>query len=243
MALIVPGEPVLDADLKESRILWRYLDMPKFMDLIHTKTLHFTRGDQFADRFEGAFTKSIQQAISYSYSPTHIEFSYDEFKKRLRERVFLNCWHARSDDSMAMWSIHGRSPTSVAVLTSVARLRDAMRASRPQYKTFIRKVRYVKHWRDPPIKIRPYSNVFSYKLKAYDFEREVRVIIDRFHEEFDYETIDASMRVPISIERLLLKIVVAPDSPSWFLELVKGVASKYSIKVPIVRSKLATEPI
>ena len=207
------------------------------------ETLFFARGDQFEDKFEGAFTKSIKQAIEQSYAINKIDFTYDEFKKRLRERVFLNCWHASLDDSMAMWSIYGRSATALAITTTVRQLRNTIEASRIPHNLAIVKVGYVKHWRDPKLKINPYSNVFAYKVKAYEFEKEVRVIIDRFDEDFDSEITDTGMRVQISLDKLLRSIVVAPEAPPWFLSLVEGVAAKYGVEAQVKRSKLAFDPI
>jgi hypothetical protein len=233
----------VDAALKDSQVLRRYLDVAKFLDLLHNQTLFFVRGDQFEDKFEGAFTKSIKQAIEQSYKINEIEFSYDEFKKRLRERVFLNCWHANADDSMAMWSIYGRSATAVAITTTVAQLRDTIQELHLPHHVSIARVRYVKHWRDPKLRINPYSNVFAYKVKAYDFEKEVRVIVDRFHDEFDATIEESGMPIKVSLCKLLRSIVVAPEAAPWFLELVRGVTQKYGVKAPVRRSKLASAPL
>ena len=243
MIVFIKGKPRVDAALKDTQVLRRYLDAAKFLDLLHSQTLFFARGDQFEDKFEGAFTKSIKQAIEQSYKINKINFSYDEFKQRLRERVFLNCWHASADDSMAMWSIYGRSATAVAITTTVAQLRNTIEELRLPYHLSIARVRYVKHWRDPKLRINPYSNVFAYKVKAYDFEKEVRVIIDRFHDEFDATIAESGMPIKVSLRKLLRSIVVAPEAPPWFLELVRGVTQKYGVKAPVRRSKLASAPV
>ncbi len=241
--MFVKGKPRVDASLKENAVLWQYLDAAKFIDFIHNQTLFFARGDQFEDKFEGAFTKSIKQAIEQSYEANKIGSTFDDFKQRLRERVFLNCWHASLDDSMAMWSIYGRSPTALAITTTVAQLRDTIEAAKLPYNIAISKVRYVKHWRDPKLKITPYSNVFAYKVKAYEYEKEVRVIIDRFDEEFNSEVNETGMPIKVALPKLVRSIVVAPEAPPWFLAVVEGVVAKYGVKVPVKRSKLAFEPI
>jgi len=35
--------------------IWRYIDLAKTIHLLATKTLHFTRIDQFDDKFEGSY--------------------------------------------------------------------------------------------------------------------------------------------------------------------------------------------
>lgn len=64
MTLIIKGKARVDDQLNETTILWRYLDTAKFLDLIHNQRLFFIRGDQLEDKFEGAFTTSIRQAIA-----------------------------------------------------------------------------------------------------------------------------------------------------------------------------------
>jgi len=243
MAVFIKGIPQLDRGLALDTVLRRYLDAAKFFDLVHTSRLFFCRGDSFQDKYEGAFTQSIKHAIEKSYADNDIEFTFEEFKKRLRERVFLNCWHASADDSMAMWQMYGGSSTSVAITTTVRQLRDALQHANLPYKTSIRKVRYVKHWRDPDLKVNPYSNVFAYKVKAYEFEKEVRVMLDRFQETFDCDPPEGGIAVDVPLRKLLRSIVVCPESPQWFFNLVNGVVQKYALDTPVRRSKLAFDPI
>ncbi len=226
-----------------TEVLWRYLDAAKFFDFIHQKTLFFCRGDQFEDKFEGAFTESLKHAIEKSYDDNKIDFTYDEFRKRLREHVFVNCWHKSIDDSMAMWSIYGRSSCSVAITTTVEQLKNALLEQQLPYDISIERVEYVKHWRDPTLDIAPYSRVFAYKTKAYDFEKEVRVLIDRFAGEFEAEMPESGMAVKVSHATLLRSIVVAPEAPVWFETLVREASAHYGILAPVRRSKLATDPV
>jgi hypothetical protein len=122
----VPGKPRVNSDLSARDVLWRYLDAAKFLDLLHNQTLFFSRGDQFEDKFEGGFTDSLKHSIQRSYNANKIGFTYEEFRRRLRERVFVNCWHKSPDDSMAMWSIYGRSSCSVAITTTVGQLKQSL---------------------------------------------------------------------------------------------------------------------
>ena len=37
--------------------LWRVMDLPRFVSLLHRRSLHFSRLDQFEDSLEGQFTE------------------------------------------------------------------------------------------------------------------------------------------------------------------------------------------
>lgn len=243
MAIVVKGKTEVDPELKRHDVLWRYLDTAKFLALLGNQQLYFPRGDQFEDKFEGAFTKSIRHAIEASYSANQIEFSFEEFKRRLRERVFVNCWHRSRDDSMAMWGLYGGSSCAVAVTTTVDQLATALDAAKLPYEIAMRKVTYVKHWREPELNIKPYSNVFAYKVKAYDFEKEVRVILDQFHQTFNHPSSDHGVRVPVKLNSFLRSIVVSPESPPWYMAVIENCTKQYGVTVDVRRSKLAFDPI
>lgn len=238
-----PGKVRIGARLRSQDILWRYLDAAKFADFLENQTLFFCRGDQFADKFEGSFTKSLAHSIEQSYKDNNIAFTYEEFRQRIRERVFVNCWHRSQDDSMAMWDLYGRSTCSVAITTTVGQLKKALEEQQHDYCFFMERVRYVKHWRDPELDITPYSRVFAYKVKAYEFEKEVRVLLDRSADEFHSDVSETGMPIKIRPASVLRSVVVAPEAPDWFRKLVGQLSKRYAISAPVHRSKLAVEPI
>ncbi|GAB6269729.1 MAG: DUF2971 domain-containing protein [Smithella sp.] len=237
------GMPVIDPELTDDTILWRYLDTAKYIDFLQGRELFFCRGDQFEDKYEGSFTSSLKNAIEQAYRKNHIAMTYEEFKKRLRERVFVNCWHKSPNDSMAMWQLYGKTNLAVAVTTTVGKLREELERVRPERFLSIKKVTYVKYWRDPALDIKPYSNVFAYKVTAYDFEKEVRVIIDRFDDEFEIPVVETGMRVKVRSGQLLISVVIMPEAPEWYSRLITDISARYKLGVPVHRSKLSFEPI
>ncbi|WP_347249946.1 hypothetical protein, partial [Zoogloea sp.] len=91
--------------------------------------------------------------------------------------------------------------------------------------------------------IAPYSRVFAYKTKAYDFEKEVRVLIDRFAGGFEAAMPEGGMAVKVNQATLLRSIVIAPEAPVWFETLVREASERYEILAPVRRSKLAFDPV
>ena len=43
--------------------LWKYMDLAKFTALLQKESLHFCRGDKFADPFEGSYPLSAIDAF------------------------------------------------------------------------------------------------------------------------------------------------------------------------------------
>ncbi|WP_444984597.1 hypothetical protein [Halomonas mongoliensis] len=237
------GRTVIDSGLNEETILWRYLDTAKFLDLLTNQNLYLCRADRFSDKHEGSFTQSIRHAIEKSYEDSEIDFSYNDFKDKLRRGVYVNCWHKSRNDSMAMWKLYGQSNCAVAVTTTVGKLKKALDSEKLNAFLSIKKVDYVKHWRDPSLKIKPYSNVFAYKVVAYEYEKEVRVIADKFDDNFDNAEPSSGLLVKTPINEVLRSIVISPEAPQWYVQLIEDTVTKYGIRIPVRRSKLAFEPI
>lgn len=239
----IPGRPRISALLQPADVLWRYVDAAKFFDFLENSTLFFCRADKFADKFEGAFTPSLKQQIETSYQENKIDFTYAKFKRRMRETVFINCWHRNRDDSAAMWALYGKSDCAVALTTTVGQLARALEEQDLPWDLAIEKVEYVKHWRDPSLDIAPYARVFAYKTKAYEHEREVRVLLDRSLNEFNGEMPESGMVVNVNPATLLRSVVLAPEAPKWFQQLVRKAAVRYKLPADIHISKLAADPI
>jgi hypothetical protein len=237
-------EPRINEQLRPDTVLWRYLDAAKLFDFFENATLFFCRADHFRDKFEGAFTPSLRQQISDAYAKGEIDYTYEQFKRRMRESVFINCWHRSQDDSAAMWALYGKSECAVALTTTVGQLADTLRGAEHEHDLSIERVEYVKHWSDPKLDVSPaYARIFAYKTKAYEYEKEVRVILDCTRRKPVPEMPLAGIVVPIDMARLLRSIVIAPDAPPWFEKLVRQSAQRYGITAPVRRSKLATDPI
>jgi len=237
------GAGQIDAKLEEEDVLRRYLDMPRFISFLKTSSLYLCRSDLFSDNFEGSFTVSVKDAIINSYEKNRIKFTYDKFKKELREGVFINCWSLGIDDNMALWRLYGKSNDCVAVTTTVAKLEAALNRFRGQGRLSLKKVEYIKHWKDPEIKIKPYSNVFKYKTVGYAFENEVRIILDRYVDTFEAKSKKEGVAVPVELNTFMRSVVVSPECSPWFKAVVEDISDKYGVTCPVRSSSMSKQPI
>jgi hypothetical protein len=234
---------IIDSDLSKNNVLWRYMDLAKFIDLLESESLYLCRADKFSDKFEGSFTQSVKELIETAYKDNNIQYTYNEFKNKLRERVYINCWHKSIDDSMAMWGLYGKQTNALAITTTVGRLNNEIINSDYINYMYIRKVNYIKHWHDPEVSISPYSNIFSYKVTAYSYEKEVRVILDLFNQKHNISRTVEGFTVPINLNDLLRSIVISPEAPEWFYQLIQKIVLKYELSTKVKRSKLSLNPI
>jgi hypothetical protein len=227
-----------DTDLKDGTPLRRYVDLPKYIDLLRTQSLYLRRADRFTDKFEGALTPSIRKAIDSARASDSLSESADTFYRRCRMGTFVSCWTLGAKDNMALWQLYGGASTSLTVNTTVARLTASTRLWAES--VLVQKVKYIDHFANPDMVIGRYTDPLRFKHEAYEFEREVRVMLPR---QTDWEKNPEGIQLPLpDLNSLVTSIVVAPEAGKWFLELVQGVTQRYGLKVPVRMSALAQLP-
>src|SRR3954469_12099038 len=87
--------------------LWRYMDLAKFLHLLESRSLWFSRLDQFDDPLEGTFTDSELAHFKSLPDPT-VGLSYVRGTAHIRATNFVSCWREGAEESMAMWDLYRR---------------------------------------------------------------------------------------------------------------------------------------
>jgi hypothetical protein len=239
------GRLTVDPALSERQVLRRYLDMSRYLSFLQSKSLYLARADRFDDKFEGSFTPSVRAAIRKAYKDNRIDFTYENFKRELRGSVYVSCWTLGLDDNMALWAMYGKPENTIAITTTVGRMRAALQAWTYPSSTpaSIVKVEYIKPWRDPKVRIVPYSNIFRYKVTAYSFEQEVRIILDRHSVNFGTNYKEEGVLLPVAPAKFIRSVVVSPLAGRSFRDMVADVTNRYGVDARVRQSKLAMAPI
>jgi hypothetical protein len=228
-----------DMDLSWTGVMRRYMDLPKLLDLLHTRSLYFRRADGFADRLEGALFPILRESLDDAAKNGKSDIDAAQFYRRAREGNYVSCWSIGARDNMALWQLYGGVNTSMAITTTVQRLAKCGVAW--DRKLHLRKVRYVDHRRVGTFAIGEFDDVLQYKSDAYKFERELRMILPQ---QDDWENNPMGIRLPLSnLDDLIRSIVVSPDAEPSFIEAVKELCKRYGVTAPVRMSALATMPL
>lgn len=229
---------VTDPDLKQHQIVRRYLDLPKFLDLLRSQSLYLRRADGFTDRFEGALTPAVRAALDEAHRSGQIGYSADEFYDRARGGSFVSCWNLGAKDNMALWQLYGGAATCVVVTSTIDKLLGA--AFEWNEPVVIHKVKYIDHFRNPDMIVGAATDLLRFKHEAYRYESEVRIIVSR---QRGWQSNPPGIRLPLGqLNEIIRSIVVAPEAAPWFFDLVEDVTRKYGISSPVRRSKLTELP-
>ncbi|PHM22852.1 hypothetical protein [Xenorhabdus budapestensis] len=237
--------------------LWRYMDFTKYVSLLSSKSIYFTRTDCFEDLYEGAkgikknkerweshYLEFFRRAIMNPPEGYVCELSKEEIEKdaqRLlkemeiggkthKESTFVNCWHESEHESEAMWRLYSSFlPNAVAIRTSYKGLYESLGRD-PSIN--IGRVKYIdfnQNYAGP-------NNAFWRKRKSFEHEKEVRALLT------DMKCKGQGKLLPCNLDLLIEDVFVSPCAPEWFIHLLNDINEKFSIKIKLRRSELIEEP-
>lgn len=252
----------------ETVTLWRYMDLAKFISMLHTSTLYFARADKMEDTFEAALPKKFLDSLRarrMKSNPTG-DITKDKlfqlFEKKHKE-FYLNCWYMNEHESAAMWKLYCGQGEGIAICTSLKRLKRALKKAPHEIHAGI--VNYIDYDNDHFKSEGGYSNTLStivHKRKSFEHEREMRLVIwgiTEFEREFKDditkqnelgllvqhdEDVPTAFIVPVDVKLMIQRVMVSPTAPDWFMEVVGASLKKFGFpKVELKQSALYSKPL
>jgi hypothetical protein len=246
------GHPVFRAPPDAAR-LWRYMSFTKYVSLVATSSLWFANTDRLGDPWEGTYTKANlarrSEQIGAGPRPDLNELLLNNLIATERS-IYASCWHENDGESTAMWKLYLASDEGIAVQTTWERLIGCLgEPERPTTKIIGGRVRYVDPDAAPVDADDLVSNSFTphtTKRLSFAHERETRLLMWAIDPSAPGPTTPEinvpGIRVPVDLWTLVEGVYLAPDSPSWFQDLVRDVTTTYQHAFRLYQSELAKEP-
>lgn len=239
----------------KDRKVWRYMSISKFISLIRTSSICFSRLSCFEDPNEGRTIDDdklmtlIRTSIKEGYPIEGFENSelvdLLEAKERYKNNSFISCWHLNEEESVAMWDIYvGKNEPGIAIQTTIATLdslfpwkidksklsiTDKFNKEVWQEKMWfsMRKVEYC-YESEEAFKRNSkvrFSNIFI-KRPCFSYENEFRVSINLDNVEGDY------LFVNLDLKDLINRVYISPRVDKWIrdelVELIKIYNSRFN---------------
>ena len=214
-------------------IVWKYLDLSKFLDLLLSRKLFMSRSDKFEDQYEGTFSEPTYEEIK-KLSVNNPEFL--SYYKSHREKVVISSWHINEYESFAMWQIFTQNSEGLAIQSTIGRLQKAMEVEK-DFNQYIGEVNYIDYKKE----YIPFDDMFFpflFKRKSFQYEREVRIIADL--SEHDIK-INDGLKIEVDIDQLIEKIYIHPKSENWYKKLVIELVDKLGFDFEIEKSDLESD--
>ncbi|MBU0939863.1 MAG: hypothetical protein KKD36_00330 [Bacteroidetes bacterium] len=214
-------------------IVWKYLDLSKFLDLLMSKKLFMSRSDKFEDQYEGTFSEPTFEEIR-KLSIDNPDFLH--YYKTHREKVAISSWHINEYESFAMWQIFTQNSEGLAIQSTIGRLQKAVEPEQ-NFKQYIGEVNYIDYKKE----YIPFDDMFFpflFKRKSFQYEREVRIITDVADTTL---TLNDGLKINVEIDQLIERIYIHPKSENWYKNLVIELVEKLGFDFIIEKSDLESD--
>ncbi|SHF78597.1 hypothetical protein SAMN05444396_101383 [Flavobacterium segetis] len=214
-------------------VVWKYLDLSKFLDLLMSQKLFMSRSDKFEDQYEGTFSEPTFEEIK------KLSIDNPDFLKHYkthREKVAISSWHINEYESFAMWQIFTQNNEGLAIQSTIGRLQRSLQLEN-EFEQYIGEVNYIDYKKEHI----PFDDLFFpflFKRKSFQYEGEVRVITDIGESGIQ---INEGLKISVDINELIEKIYIHPKSENWYKNLVIQLVKELGFKFTIEKSDLESE--
>ncbi|HSD06956.1 DUF2971 domain-containing protein [Flavobacterium sp.] len=214
-------------------IIWKYLDLSKFLDLLLSRKLFMSRSDKFEDQYEGTFSEPTYEEIK-KLSIDNPDFLH--FYKTHREKVAISSWHINEYESFAMWQIFTQNSEGLAIQSTVKRLQNSLNPEK-NFKQYIGEVNYIDYKKE----YIPFDDMFFpflFKRKSFQYEREIRIITDVADSNIK---LNDGLKINVDISQLIERIYIHPKSENWYKNLVIQLVKQLGFDFQIEKSDLESD--
>ncbi|MBW3520229.1 hypothetical protein [Flavobacterium sp. NKUCC04_CG] len=223
--IILPADP--------DTIIWKYIDLSKFLDLLLAKKMFMSRSDKFEDQYEGTFSEPTYEEIK-KIAIDKPEFI--DFYKSHRKNVVISSWHINEYESFAMWQIFTKNNEGLAIQSTLGRLQKALE-SEDRIQQYIGEVNYIDYKKEH-IPFDDFFFPFLFKRKSFQYEKEIRVISDVTPLNL---SVNDGIKIHIDIHELIEKIYIHPKSENWYKKLVLELMNRLDFGFEIEKSDLESD--
>lgn len=217
----------------DDAVVWRYMDLGKFLALLSTSTLYLSRLDRLIDRYEGTLPHSTLSAAQKNWPDKNYQY-FIRTLASMRAAHFVNCWCASPYESSVMWESYAKS-SGVAIQTTVGALKSSIKR---KYRYYLGSVEYLHFESAPPLELNLFSPVFKKRIE-YQSEAEVRLLVSALGDDQNHPGLNGArefVALPVDLQLLMKRIVVGPGVPNYVIGGMQNLLQRYGLEATQVQS-------
>jgi len=250
--------------------IWRYMDLPKFVSMLATGTLRFTKAATFRDDPYEGFCKAVslevpppfdgragltgRQKVSLSVERGRAGISQSSAQvcRNARDYLYLNSW-CLAAESMAMWEIYGSHGHGLALKSSVDLYQRAAKFEVSTEHYDFRQVKYHADIESSPDVERdfrvgavpaPGPGLWPEVLRLAFHKRDCYEYEKEWRAALyqDYRPDVDGIDVDFNLEQLISAVYIGPRAEPFFFDAVASVMDKFCFQKPLESSALLRAP-
>jgi len=236
-------DPNLEKPENKDVKIWRYMDLWKFMHMITTSTLHFTRVDSLDDPNEGSWQPSTIYEAYKDQGDQYIN-NLQYWEKVFRTIGAVNCWHVNYSESQKMWELYVPSGDGVVIQSTYGLLRNSMQEYDERICT-IGMMQYIDYEKEKfesctQNTLGRFTDFFTYKDRHFKHENELRALIMAMGDRNNSATRipKEGINLKVVLSDLIQTVYLSPDAQDCKLDLLKKLISDYKIEIEVSPSLL-----
>lgn len=226
--------------------IWKYMDLPRFVSLLATRSLYFASRSKFQDPWEGSLPQSHMMALSKmlqdsfvtptlslraqfaaqsSEAAQNLDAVMESFKrdastanKQATLRFGVSCWHKSDYESDAMWKLYSASGKGIAMESTIGQLQAALGHVKG---LIIDSVRYADFDNDPIERGHKHYGLFL-KRKCFEHEKELRATILLPQDQWQLPPAKRGLAVECDLGVLITRVHVSPLSEEYVFHAVQA---------------------
>ena len=211
---------------EDTRTVWHYFSLAKFIGLLESSELYFSRQDQFDDAGEGKLSRLDKQFLS-KYPAGMVE----HMESDKVGCYYANCWTLSESDEYVLWNTYASLYDGIAVKSSVGRIKESL-DSNDERSVYVAKVQYYDEVTGSTFGasggiINLLSLAFS-KRNYFKAEKELRLLFHDNDARLD-DNSPRSVSFHVELNKLIEEIYVAPKSYPWFKDAIAHMIELYGL--------------
>jgi hypothetical protein len=228
----------------DDSVVWRYTDFSKFVDLLDSNCLFFSRLTVLRklDPYEGSFILFG----SHNGKDENAKKIFKELDRMLPSSTYVNCWYLSDIESAALWKLFPKSDEGIAIKSTVGRLTNSLESKNSHNTIYMSSVTYghekVKRRKTKTPKSYTGDDAVFTKRACFEHEKELRLVLYAHDLKTPVVGNDMGLKIGVDVESMISEVVISPVAPYWMEDLVSRVTKKYGFSFEVKQSNLNKLP-
>lgn len=228
-------------------IIWRYVSLDKYLDLLVSRTIKFTQVAIAADQLETSLMLKRLEEYGALEGKEHILSGANFHIDTVKKSHYISCWAGKEHECRSLWFAYlGESRIGVALKTTVGQLLEGIEWG--DYGYDFRKVVYRNDFSDPE-ELQINTTLLNAKAPAYSSEAEIRFCVSESlislpqgelspHNppvEIDPNTFPPVLSFNLNLDAVVDEIWLSPYCQSWQIDTLTKITNRLA---PNLRDKM-----